>query len=94
MRGEVCLHPFVIGELACGRLRDRDERLAVWRQMPAAPGAMHEEVLRLIEQHALHGRGIGWVDAHLLASALLHRARILTEDRALRSAARGLGIAA
>ena len=69
--GEVLGHPFVIGELALGNLRPRDPFLSDLRDLPQAIVAEDEEVLRLIDRHALFGRGIGYVDAHLLAAARL-----------------------
>jgi predicted nucleic acid-binding protein len=93
MNGEVLMHPFVIGELACGDLRPRSETLAVLQAMPRAREASHEETLALLEAHTLHRRGVGWVDLHLLASARLSGARLLTDDRALQAAARDLGVA-
>jgi hypothetical protein len=92
--GEVSLHRFVIGELACGRLTRRREILAWLGALPAAPVAAHEEVLHFVERHRLGGRGIGWIDVHLLASAALARTAIWTRDQALRAAARALGLAA
>lgn len=94
MGGQAVMHPFVIGELACGRIRRRKEQIALMRAMPAIAPASHDEVMVLIEERKLHGRGIGWVDAHLLAAALLAQARLLTDDRALQAAARVLGVAA
>jgi hypothetical protein len=93
LEGEVATHPFVIGELALGGLRRRGEILGMLRELPGAPIADHEEVLELIENRALDGRGIGWVDAHLLASALLGRLRLWTLDRRLALVATRLGIA-
>lgn len=94
MRGEVVMHPFIIGELACGDLRPRGESLAIFGAMPRIAVASHPEALELLERERLHCSGLGWVDVHLLASALLSRARILSDDRALREAARRLGVAA
>lgn len=65
--GKVLIHPWVIGELACGHLRNRAEVLELWQGLPAALVASDQEVLLLIEQDQLMGRGIGDVDAHLLA---------------------------
>lgn len=94
MQGEVLMHPFVIGELACGDLRPRQETLAILAAMPQALPASHDEALRLLEDHRLFQRGLGWMDVHLLASARLSGARLLTDDRALQAAARALGVAA
>jgi hypothetical protein len=86
--GDVWSHPFVVGELACGQLRNRAEILALLRALPQAPVAEHDEVLAFLDRHQLTGIGIGWVDAHLLAATRLLGARLWTLDRALREAAR------
>jgi predicted nucleic acid-binding protein len=88
--GEVLTHPFVIGELACGSLRRREEFLSLLSRMPAATVATHDEVMQLVERHRLYGRGIGWIDAQVLASALLSDAELYTHDQALREAWRRL----
>ena len=64
--GEVLCHPFVIGELACGGLRHRREILGLLEALPQAGVADHAELLHLMEHHRLYGRGLGWVDIHLL----------------------------
>ena len=92
--GEVLGHPFVIGELALGNLRPRDPFLSDLRDLPQAIVAEDEEVLRLIDRHALFGRGIGYVDAHLLAAARLTRSKLWTRDRRLYAVAGELGVAA
>lgn len=86
-RGEVVVHPYVIGELACGNLQGRDEVLGLLRALPRAVVASDEEVLRLVEVKRLHGRGLGWVDVHLLAAARLTGCRLWTADRRLEAAA-------
>jgi predicted nucleic acid-binding protein len=91
---EVVMHPWVIGELACGNLRDRTVLLALLQGLPEATAASDGEVLLLIEQEQLMGRGIGYVDAHLLASARLTRCCLWTEDRRLAALARHLAVAA
>ncbi len=83
----VVIHPFIIGELACGNLRNRIQILADLKQLPVAELATHEEVLRLIEDRELWGLGIGWIDAHLLASALLSNCQFWTVDARLNRAA-------
>ena len=93
-RGEVLTHPFVIGELACGNLRGRDAVLALLRELPGAPVAADEEVLFFIERHRLMGRGIGYIDAHLLASvSLADMAQLWTRDKRLHLSASSLGLA-
>ncbi len=91
--GEVLGHPHVTGELACGNLRSRAAILQLLRDMPQAVLATEEEALHCIEKNGLHGRGLGWTDVHLLASALLTPARLWTLDGALARAARRLGVA-
>ena len=92
-RGEVWCHPFIIGELACGNLANRREILRRLEALPRADVAQHREVLAFLEAHDLPGRGIGWVDAHLLASARLARLALWTLDRPLAAVARALGVA-
>ena len=92
--GGVLIHPWVIGELACGNLRDRSRLLQLLQGLPRAPLATDDEVMLLIERHRLMGRGIGWIDAHLLASTLLASARLWSGDRRLSTIAAELGAAA
>jgi len=90
----VLCHPFVVGELACGALKRRSEILGLLRNLPPAPVVEQDEVLAFVEAHALMGSGLGWVDVHLLASAVLAGDRFWTRDRRLAQAARRLGVAA
>lgn len=93
-RSAVAMHPFVVGEIACGSLRDRKSILELLQDLPAAVVADSDEVLQFIERHTLHGKGIGYVDVHLLASvALTEGARIWTRDLKLRRVAAALGCA-
>jgi len=92
--GDVLCHPFVIGELACGRLGNRREILALLSALPQARVADHAELLHLIDEHRLYGRGLGWIDIHLLGSGLLSSCDLWTSDKALQEASRRLGIAA
>lgn len=93
-RGTVLTHPFIVGELACGNLRNRVELLSLLADLPAALVASDAEALDFIERHALMGRGIGYVDVHLLAStALAGTARLWTRDKRLASVAAELGLA-
>ncbi len=85
-------HPHVTGELACGNLRNREEILRLLRDLPQGVVAADEEALRCIETNRLHGRGLGWTDVHLLASALLTPARLWTLDAALAREARRCGV--
>lgn len=93
-RTQVVTHPFVIGELACGNLRNRTEVLSLMADLPQAVVATNVEVLFFIEQHRLMGRGIGYIDAHLLASvSLTSPTRIWTRDKRLGALAAELDIA-
>jgi predicted nucleic acid-binding protein len=91
--GRVMVHPFVIGEIALGALRRRDEVLGLLAELPAARVARHEDVLAVVERRGLAGAGIGWVDAHLLASALVEHLPLWTLDRRLVAVSRKLGVA-
>ena len=92
--GEVLGHPFVTGELALGSLRQRDAFLRALRRLPQAAVVADEEVLRFIDRQALFGRGIGYVDAHLLAAVRLTMgARLWTRDRNLLAVAAELDLA-
>lgn len=91
-RGEVECHPFIVGELACGFLHRRSEVLLLLQRLPHVALAAHEEVLTLIERHGLMARGIGWIDAHLLASASLAGSLLWTRDRRLREVAQMLNL--
>lgn len=91
--GQALTHPFVIGELALGNLRQRTTILTLLGQLPAAPRASEDETVQLIDRRQLFGLGIGYVDAHLLASVLLLApARLWTRDKRLRSVASRLGV--
>jgi predicted nucleic acid-binding protein len=87
---QILMHPFVLGELACGSLHRRSSILSDLGQLPLAKSADHAEVLAFIERHRLYGKGIGWIDAHLLASAALTRCRLWTLDSRLGDAAASL----
>ena len=90
--GEAVCHPFIIGELACGNLKNRTIILSLLEDLPMAAAAEHEEVLTFIESHSLMGKGLGYVDVHLIASAALSRLPIWTLDRKLQQVADMLGM--
>lgn len=90
--GLVLMHPFVCGELACGNLKDRAGILSDLQALPQSRLATNAEVLQLIEDRRLWGRGLGWIDAHLLASALLSNCRLWTLDIRLAKTAAKLGL--
>jgi predicted nucleic acid-binding protein len=91
----VLAHPFVIGELALGHLRQRDVILYNLQRLPQAEVATDHEILRFIGEETLFGSGIGYVDAHLLAAARLTRgATLWTRDACLDATAQRLSLAA
>ena len=81
--GEVLTHPFVIGELACGSIGRRKEILGLLEELPGAAVADHGEVMKLLDELDLWGRGLGWIDVHLLTSARLTGCELWTLDRRL-----------
>ena len=89
---QVLCHPFILGELACGGLKNRKEIIALLKALPGAITSETDEILEFIEHQKLIGVGIGLVDVHLLASALLTKALLWTSDRSLRAAAARLNI--
>jgi predicted nucleic acid-binding protein len=92
-RGVVMTHPFVLGELSMGALAPRASSLQLLNKLPQARQASHEEIVQLVEQRKLFGRGIGWVDAHLLGSALIEGVPLWSLDQPLMQAARVVGAA-
>ena len=89
--GQVLIHPFVIGELALGNLRQRDAILDTLNNMQSVKIAKDEETIRFINQHKLYGLGIGYIDAHLLTSVRLTPGTLLwTKDKRLHAAANRL----
>ncbi|HKV98909.1 MAG TPA: type II toxin-antitoxin system VapC family toxin [Vicinamibacterales bacterium] len=91
--GQVVCHPFVLGELALGSLRNRAAVLELLAELPGATVVSHDEAMALVERHDLPGAGIGWVDVHLLAAALVQGLPIWTNDKRLDAAARRLDAA-
>jgi len=90
-RNAVLMHPFVLGELACGDLKSRRETLRLLANLPIAPKASDAEVLQFIERHKLMGKGIGLIDAHLLAAtALAADAELWSHDKRLAQQAKTL----
>jgi predicted nucleic acid-binding protein len=92
--GQAMSHSFVTGELACGNLRRRAEVLSLLAALPQLPTMVSEDVLRFLDEHRLMGKGLGWVDVHLLASVVASREQLWTKDRRLADAAHRLGVLA
>lgn len=91
---EVLTHPFVVGEIACGNLTNRGEIISMLSKLPALPVTDDSLVLYFIEQNRLAGMGIGYIDAHLLASVVLEPpTRVLTLDKRFRAAAEAMELA-
>jgi predicted nucleic acid-binding protein len=91
--GLITMHPWIRGELACGNLKDRTNILSDLQALPFARLASDAEAFALLEEHQLWGRGLGWTDVHLLASALVSSCRLWTLDKRLEHTARDLGVA-
>jgi predicted nucleic acid-binding protein len=90
--GDVASHPFIIGELACGNLPERTATLGCLRDLPQAGVAGNDEAMHLIETRRLMGTGLGFIDVHLLAAALLDGIALWTMDVPLKKAAAKLGV--
>jgi len=91
-RGLVVMHPFVVGELACGNFLNRDATLELLQHLRSVTVAEHDEVLSFIRARKLYGRGIGYVDVHLLAAAAIEECQLWTRDKRLDALAAALGI--
>ncbi len=91
---QVAIHPFVIGELSLGSMKNKAEIRSLLSELPTVPMSEHDEVLAAVKTHRLAGTGIGWVDAHLIASALLGHAKLMTSDKALQRAGKTIGVIA
>ena len=89
----VVMHPFIVGEIACSSLTDRAMTLDLLQHLPSAVVAEADEILGYIESQKLHGKGIGYVDVHLLASAALAGIKLWTRDKRLHQVAKELGCA-
>ena len=91
--GQVCCHPFIIGELACGNLKHRSLILSLLQALPQVIEAGHEEVMQFIDNYRLMGKGLGYIDLHLLASARLTQVPLWTLDKKLDAVAGQLALA-
>jgi len=81
--GDVICHPFIVGELACGNIKNRAEILGLLQLLPMVIQVEHEELLQFIDTNSLMGKGLGYVDVHLSASAVLTGVPIWTLDKSL-----------
>lgn len=93
LQNQVCMHSMVLGELACGNLRNRSELMSLWQNLPTLLETNHAEALLFLETYQLMGTGIGFVDLHLLASTRLNPAvRLWSRDKRLDAKAFQLGL--
>ena len=93
-RNRVVMHAMVLGELACGNLRHRQQLLALWQNLDFLQTVSHDEALYFVEENKLMGKGIGYIDVHLIAStALVVGAKLWTRDIRLAGVADELGYA-
>ena len=90
--GRVACHPFIIGELACGNINNRTEIISLMQALPMLNVVEHEELLLFIEHNKMMGTGLGFVDAHLLAAAMLAGIPLWTQDKKLKQACSRLSI--
>lgn len=88
--GRVVCHSFIIGELACGNLQNRSEVISLLQTLPGVIQAEHEEVIQFIENYLLMGKGLGYLDMHLLAAARLTGVPLWTLDQKLHEVAKQL----
>jgi hypothetical protein len=91
-QAQIWTHPFIVGELACGNLRQRHNFLSLLTELPHVPVVTHEEVLGFVETQRLMGRGLGWIDVHLMASARLANLPLWTADKRLAATAAEFGL--
>ncbi|MEW6540516.1 MAG: type II toxin-antitoxin system VapC family toxin [Bacillota bacterium] len=92
IKGHALTHAFIAGELACGNLRNRAEILSCLDALPKAVHAEHQEIMTFIENHRLMGKGLGYIDMHLLASAMLTNVPLWTLDKKMSETASLLGV--
>ncbi len=93
MDAEVMCHPFIIGELSCGNLKNRHRIISLLQALPLAPTIDRDEFLMFIDRNGLYGKGVGFVDVHLLASARLANVMLWSEGKRLQAAANQLDLA-
>jgi len=92
LSNQVCIHPFILGELSCGNFSNRKEVLSLLRTLRSIDQVLDEEAFILIEDRKLFGKGLGFIDIYLLASAMIHHVPIWTRDKSLKRVAGELGI--
>jgi predicted nucleic acid-binding protein len=91
--GKVYTHAYVIGEIACGKISNRDEILHLLKALSLTQSITHDEILDFISNRQLFGRGLGYIDIHILASSLISNIKLWTKDKRLNLVAHELGVA-
>lgn len=89
---QICIHPFILGELSCGNISNRKEILSLLRTLRSIDLVLDEEVFTLLEDRKLFGKGLGFIDIHLLAASLIHHVPLWTRDKSLKLTAIELGV--
>ena len=92
LSNQVCIHPFILGELSCGNISNRKEVISLLRTLRSIDLVEDDEVFILIKDRKLFGKGLGFIDIHLLASAMIHHVPIWTRDKSLNRAAGEIGV--
>ena len=92
-QGSVACHPFIIGELACGGMKNRYEIIGLLNDLPSAETLDHSEIMEFIENRKIINKGVGYIDVHLLGSALVSGTHLWTFDKALAKIPKELSIA-
>ncbi|MBN1832859.1 MAG: PIN domain-containing protein [Deltaproteobacteria bacterium] len=91
-QGLVACHPFIIGELACGGMKNRHEIMSLLNDLPTTEILDNDDIMEFIEYRKMMNKGIGYIDVHLLASALISETPLWTFDKALEKVAKRLSI--
>ena len=92
MRGNVATHELIIGELSCGNIKNRESFLEMINKLPIVESVLFNELIFFIDKHKLYGKGLGFIDCHILASAYLHNIKLWTKDKKLNQLAGELSI--
>lgn len=93
LENRVTIHPFIIGEITVGQLKNRDMLVLFLNALNRVPVSLHEHVVKLMDYHKLYGKGVGWIDLHLLSAAIENRRFLWTKDKRLNKIAKDLAIA-
>lgn len=85
--GKICCHPFIKGELACGNIKNRENFFELLDNLYFLNLVTEKEALFFLNKNQLHGKGLGWIDIHLLASSLMNNVKLFTLDKRLKQTA-------